>query len=95
MPTQPPPAQSSPAQPPIPRPLSVLHLVQPVDGGVARVVVDLVRAQTAAGLRTAVGCPRGGQLADAARAAGAEVLTWRAGRAPDPTCPPKCSAPVG
>ncbi|MFK0217503.1 glycosyltransferase [Streptomyces vinaceus] len=84
MPTQPSPAHSSRAQAPIPRPLSVLHLVQPVDGGVARVVVDLVRAQTAAGLRTAVGCPRGGQLADAARAAGAEVLTWRAGRAPGP-----------
>ncbi|MGW0901901.1 glycosyltransferase family 1 protein, partial [Streptomyces goshikiensis] len=31
-------------------PLTVLHLVQPVDGGVARVVVDLVRAQVAAGL---------------------------------------------
>ncbi|MFI6148935.1 glycosyltransferase [Streptomyces sp. NPDC051109] len=87
MPTQPPPAQSSPAQAPIPRPLSVLHLVQPVDGGVARVVLDLVRAQTAAGLRTAVGCPRGGQLADAAREAGAEVLTWRAGRAPGPDLP--------
>ncbi|WP_443047469.1 glycosyltransferase [Streptomyces sp. NBC_00354] len=87
MPTQPPPAQPSPAQAPIPRPLSVLHLVQPVDGGVARVVADLVRAQTAAGLRTAVGCPRGGQLADAARAAGAEVLTWRAGRAPGPDLP--------
>ncbi|WP_328299149.1 glycosyltransferase [Streptomyces sp. NBC_00435] len=62
----------------------VLHLVQPVDGGVARVVVDLVRAQSAAGLRTVVGCPRGGQLESAAREAGAEVLTWRAGRAPGP-----------
>ncbi|MFF3215289.1 glycosyltransferase [Streptomyces sp. NPDC002886] len=69
----------SPSRPPV-----VLHLVQPVEGGVARVVVDLVRAQSAAGLRTFVGCPRGGQLADAAREAGAEVLTWRAGRAPGP-----------
>ncbi|MFE2284419.1 glycosyltransferase family 4 protein [Streptomyces sp. NPDC059443] len=64
--------------------MTVLHLVQPVDGGVARVVVDLVRAQSAAGLRAVVGCPRGGQLAEAARAAGAEVLTWRAGRALGP-----------
>ncbi|MET9324798.1 glycosyltransferase [Streptomyces sp. NPDC003038] len=67
--------------------MTVLHLVQPVEGGVARVVVDLVRAQSAAGLRTVVGCPRGGPLADAARAAGAEVLTWRAGRAPGPGLP--------
>ncbi|MEU4102791.1 hypothetical protein AB0F16_19740, partial [Streptomyces tanashiensis] len=31
--------------------VTVLHAVQPGDGGVARVVVDLVRAQRAAGLR--------------------------------------------
>lgn len=66
---------------------TVLHLVQPVDGGVARVVVDLVRAQTAAGLRAVVGCPPGGFLADAAREAGAQVLLWRAGRAPGPGLP--------
>ncbi|EFL15698.1 glycosyltransferase family 4 protein [Streptomyces sp. C] len=66
---------------------TVLHLVQPVDGGVARVVADLARAQTAAGLRVLVGCPRGGQLADAARDAGAEVHTWRAGRSPGPGLP--------
>ncbi|OKK16780.1 glycosyl transferase family 1 [Streptomyces sp. CB00455] len=69
------------------QPTTVLHLSQPVDGGVARVVVDLVRAQRAAGLRAVVGCPRGGVLADAAREAGAEVLTWRAGRAPGPGLP--------
>ncbi|MFD6984062.1 glycosyltransferase [Streptomyces sp. NPDC059956] len=87
MPKQPssPSPSPSPAPSPSPsRPPVVLHLVQPVEGGVARVVVDLVRAQSAAGLRTYVGCPRGGQLADAAREAGAEVLTWRAGRAPGP-----------
>ncbi|NXY98137.1 glycosyltransferase [Streptomyces sp. BR123] len=84
MPTQPAPAQPCPAQPPPAPELTVLHLVQPVDGGVARVVVDLVRAQTAAGLRAVVGCPRGGRLAEEARAAGAEVLAWRAGRAPGP-----------
>ncbi|CAL9459919.1 D-inositol-3-phosphate glycosyltransferase [Streptomyces sp. enrichment culture] len=67
-----------------PSPLTVLHLVQPVDGGVARVVVDLVRAQAAAGLRPLVGCPRGGRLADEARDAGADVLAWRAGRNPGP-----------
>ncbi|WP_329384353.1 glycosyltransferase [Streptomyces sp. NBC_01351] len=76
-----------PTQPRAARPTTVLHLVQPVDGGVARVVIDLVRAQTAEGLRTVVGCPRGGVLADGARDAGAEVLTWRAGRAPGPGLP--------
>ncbi|MGW0365262.1 glycosyltransferase [Streptomyces sp. NPDC002990] len=67
--------------------MTVLHLVQPVDGGVARVVVDLARAQSASGHRVVVGCPRGGRLADAARAVGAEVLAWRAGRAPGPGLP--------
>lgn len=76
-----------PEQPWAAQPTTVLHLVQPVDGGVARVVTDLVRAQTAEGLRTVVGCPRGGVLADAAREAGADVLTWRAGRAPGPALP--------
>ncbi|MFD9376314.1 glycosyltransferase [Streptomyces sp. NPDC059999] len=66
---------------------TVLHLAQPVDGGVARVVTDLVRAQAAAGLRVVVGCPRGGRLADDAHDAGAEVLTWRAGRSPGPGLP--------
>ncbi|MFD9908514.1 glycosyltransferase [Streptomyces sp. NPDC059063] len=41
---------------PIPRP-RVLHVSQPVDGGVARVVQDLVAAQTAAGLDVHVACP--------------------------------------
>ncbi|WP_327262916.1 glycosyltransferase [Streptomyces sp. NBC_01232] len=76
-----------PSQPRAAQPPTVLHLVQPVDGGVARVVTDLVRAQTAEGLRAVVGCPPGGTLGDTARAAGAEVLTWRAGRAPGPALP--------
>ncbi|MFJ9077627.1 glycosyltransferase [Streptomyces sp. NPDC102278] len=66
---------------------TVLHLVQPVDGGVARVVTDLARAQATAGLRVVVGCPRGGRLADDAHDAGAEVITWRAGRSPGPGLP--------
>ncbi|WP_037890461.1 glycosyltransferase [Streptomyces sp. NRRL S-87] len=64
---------------------TVLHLVQPVEGGVARVVTDLVRAQTREGLRAVVACPPGGTLADSAREAGADVLTWRATRGPGPT----------
>jgi glycosyltransferase involved in cell wall biosynthesis len=64
-----------------PQRLTVLHVAQPVDGGVARVVTDLVRAQAAEGLRPVVLCPSG-QLAESAAAAGAEVLAWSAGREP-------------
>ncbi|MGW1469040.1 glycosyltransferase family 4 protein [Streptomyces sp. NPDC002308] len=62
--------------------MKILHLVQPVEGGVARVVVDLVRAQVRAGLRPVVGCPPNGPLAALASAAGAEVHGWRAVRDP-------------
>ena len=44
-------------------PPRVLHVTQPVDGGVARVVTDLVRAQLAAGMRVTVACPADGALA--------------------------------
>ncbi|HEX5568401.1 MAG TPA: glycosyltransferase [Streptomyces sp.] len=64
---------------------TVLHLSQPVDGGVARVVTDLVRAQTAAGLRAVVACPPGGPLSRTAAEAGAEVLSWPAQREPGPS----------
>ncbi|MFG2605854.1 glycosyltransferase [Streptomyces sp. NPDC048514] len=64
----------------------VLHLAQPVDGGVARVVTDLARAQLAAGLQVTVACP-GGQLAAGLRELGAEVRHWRAGRSPGPGLP--------
>ncbi|MFI8961158.1 glycosyltransferase [Streptomyces sp. NPDC053493] len=62
----------------------VLHAVQPGDGGVARVVTDLVRGQLAAGLRVAVACPPGTELAAAVRAEGADTYDWRAGREPGP-----------
>ncbi|MEU3981358.1 glycosyltransferase [Streptomyces sp. NPDC026672] len=65
-----------------PRP-RVLHLAQPVDGGVARVVLDLTRAQLAARLRVTVAAP-GGELATGARELGADVRTWRATRSPGP-----------
>ncbi|MFF9085539.1 glycosyltransferase [Streptomyces sp. NPDC014991] len=70
---------------PDPRP-RVLHLAQPVDGGVARVVLDLTRAQLSAGLRVTVACP-GGELAAGLRDLGADVRDWRAGRAPGPGLP--------
>ena len=40
-----------------PRVPHILHVAQPVEGGVARVVADLVAAQVAAGLRVTVACP--------------------------------------
>ncbi|ORT59070.1 glycosyltransferase [Streptomyces sp. CB03238] len=65
-------------------PLTALHVVQPGDGGVARVVTDVVGAQVDLGMRVYVACPPGTPLAMAAGARGAEVLPWRAGREPGP-----------
>ncbi|MEU5413177.1 glycosyltransferase family 4 protein [Streptomyces clavifer] len=64
--------------------LTVLHLVQPVEGGVARVVTDLVAAQVRAGLRPVVACPPDGPLAAEAADAGARVCAWPAERVPGP-----------
>ncbi|MFJ1793828.1 glycosyltransferase [Kitasatospora griseola] len=64
--------------------MTILHVSQPVDGGVARVVVDLVRGQRAAGCRVLVACPPGGRLAHEAAAVGARVLDWPAERSPGP-----------
>ncbi|MGX1120516.1 glycosyltransferase involved in cell wall biosynthesis [Streptomyces ambofaciens] len=66
----------------------VLHLTQPVDGGVARVVTDLTRAQLAAGLSVAVACPAG-DLADRLRSLGADVRHWPATRSPGPALVPE------
>ena len=70
----------SPTDPP-PR---VLHLTQPVDGGVARVVTDLVRAQLAAGLAVTVACPDS-PLTASLRHLGADVRHWHATRSPGPS----------
>lgn len=65
-----------------PRVPHVLHVAQPVEGGVARVVTDLAAAQLAAGLRVTVACPVGGTLSDTLRAQGCTVLRWDATRSP-------------
>ncbi|MFI7399196.1 glycosyltransferase [Streptomyces sp. NPDC049541] len=65
-----------------PRVPHILHVTQPVEGGVARVVADLVAAQLAAGLRVTVACPERGALTDALRAPGCTVLRWDATRSP-------------
>ncbi|MEY9488505.1 glycosyltransferase involved in cell wall biosynthesis [Streptomyces calvus] len=66
-----------------PRP-RVLHLTQPVDGGVARVVTDLVGAQLADGLDVTAVCPDS-PLAARLRSLGAHVRPWRATRSPGPS----------
>lgn len=65
-------------------PPTVLHLAQPVDGGVASVVIDLVRAQRADGLTVHLACPPHGHLPTAAARAGALVHRWPAARGPGP-----------
>ncbi|NUP24067.1 MAG: glycosyltransferase [Streptomyces sp.] len=65
----------------------ILHVAQPVAGGVARVVTDLVAAQVAAGLRVTVACPAGGTLTESPRVPGCTVLRWEATRAPGPRLP--------
>ncbi|MET8830168.1 glycosyltransferase [Streptomyces sp. NPDC004610] len=64
----------------------VLHLTQPVDGGVARVVTELTRAQLAAGWEVVVACPEGA-LAREVAALGAGSRAWRATRAPGRSLP--------
>ncbi|MEU7056147.1 glycosyltransferase [Streptomyces sp. NPDC046197] len=66
-----------------PRP-RILHLTQPVDGGVARVVTDLVRAQLGDGLEVTVGCPDSALTAQLG-ALGAHVRHWAASRSPGPS----------
>ncbi|MFJ4712661.1 glycosyltransferase family 4 protein [Streptomyces sp. NPDC088785] len=73
-----------------PLPPHVLHVTQPVDGGVARVVADLVRAQRAAGMQVTVACPASGELPGTLAALGCEVLEWEATRAPGRAVPDEC-----
>ena len=69
------------------RPVRVLHVAQPVEAGVARVVAGLVRDQVARGWDVTAACPGGGWLPETVRAAGARHLAWRATRSPGPTVP--------
>ncbi|MFF8031005.1 MULTISPECIES: glycosyltransferase family 4 protein [unclassified Streptomyces] len=59
----------------------ILHITQPVDGGVARVVTDLVRTQLADGLDVTAACPDSA-LATRLGTLGAHVRHWRATRSP-------------
>lgn len=62
--------------------LSILHVAQPTDHGVAVCVAALVRDQVARGWDVGVAAPCTGFLPDEVRAAGARLHPWPAERAP-------------
>lgn len=62
---------------------TILHVAQPVQDGVARVVADLARQQVAQGWDVSVACPEGGQLSTEVIANGARHLPWAATRNPN------------
>lgn len=64
------------------RRLRVLHVAQPVDGGVATMVGQYVADQVRRGWDVAVACPPGGSLAEEVVAAGARWEPWAARRGP-------------
>jgi glycosyltransferase involved in cell wall biosynthesis len=64
--------------------LSVLHVAQPTDGGVARYVVAAAADQVARGWTVTVACPDTGWLAGELRRRGIPHVTWSARRAPGP-----------
>ena len=63
------------------RALSILHVTQPTDGGVGRVVALLVRDQVGRGCHVSVASPPG-PLAEEIEAEGATWLPWPARRSP-------------
>ncbi|WNV88540.1 glycosyltransferase [Umezawaea sp. Da 62-37] len=64
--------------------MRVVHVTQPVEAGVAAVVLDLALAQRARGWSVVVVCPPTGWLADRARGLGIDVRAWHATRRPGP-----------
>ena len=67
--------------------LTILHVTQPVVGGVPRCVAGLVADQLERGWRVAVACPADSQFTGYITDAGADHLLWRAGRSPGPAVP--------
>lgn len=66
-------------------PLTVLHVSQPGDGGVATCVCNLATDQAQRGWRVLVAAKPESELASAADAAGALVVAWAASRSPGPS----------
>jgi glycosyltransferase involved in cell wall biosynthesis len=67
-----------------PRTLSVLHVSQPTEAGVARIAADLAADQVKRGWRVGVASPNDGALPGWVRAGGATHLEWSADRSPGP-----------
>ncbi|GHH54248.1 glycosyltransferase family 4 protein [Lentzea cavernae] len=64
--------------------MKILHVTQPVEAGVAVVVLALARAQQRRGWDVGIACPPHGWLPEQARKAGIPVHTWHATRSPGP-----------
>jgi glycosyltransferase involved in cell wall biosynthesis len=64
--------------------LSVLHVAQPVTGGVAAYVLPLLQDQARQGREVALACPPDGTLPARAKEAGIAVVPWPASRNPGP-----------
>jgi glycosyltransferase involved in cell wall biosynthesis len=64
--------------------VKILHVAQPVDGGVAGVVISLAQDQLQRGWQPVVACPPAGLLPDAMRRCGVAVAPWPATRSPGP-----------
>ncbi|MGQ0575122.1 MAG: glycosyltransferase family 4 protein [Pseudonocardia sp.] len=64
---------------------SVLHVSQPVDGGVARYVVEAATDQINRGWTVTVACPDSGWLAGELHRRGISHVTWNARRSPGPS----------
>lgn len=64
--------------------VTVLHVAQPTEAGVARYVLGACRDQCARGWHVTAACPDGGQLADGLARAGVPRLRWAAVRSPGP-----------
>src|SRR6266516_1621504 len=65
--------------------LSILHVSQPTEGGVAGYVAEVVADQARRGRSVTVACPTWGALGAQVSSAGAKHVEWTAGRAPGPT----------
>jgi glycosyltransferase involved in cell wall biosynthesis len=65
--------------------ISVLHVVQPTEAGVAAYVTALCGDQVARGWNVTAACPDGGRLATELTRAGVHRVAWQARRAPGAT----------
>lgn len=67
--------------------LSILHVAQPTDGGVASYVFRLAKEQACRGAEVSVACPPEGELARRLDQGGVPRLDWPATRNPGPGVP--------